>query len=197
MSERNRTCSSGRAVRNPERTDVGERHADVLRLTAGVAAHHVRVAEQTRARESVQLLRHPGIRVRVVTERPELPFAEEAAAACDRERDDDAVADAQSGVLSADLDDLAHELVAENVAGLQSRDEAVEQVQIRSADRRRRDADDRVTGIQDLRIRHALDSDVVRAVPYNGFHRRWPRGCPAVVGISPVSINRLKRRRSS
>ena len=114
--------------RNLERADVGERHADVLGLAAGVAAHHVRVAEQAGGRESVELLGHPGIRVRVVAGRPQLPVAEEAAAAGDRERDDDPIADFQLVVVASDVDDFAHELMAEDVAALHGRNEAVEQV---------------------------------------------------------------------
>ena len=40
----------GQRVGHLERPDVGERHAHVLRLPAGIAAVHVRVAEQARAR---------------------------------------------------------------------------------------------------------------------------------------------------
>ena len=77
-----------------------------------------------------------------------------AVAAGDRERHDHAVADLQVLDLRADLDDLAHELVAEDVALLHRRDEAVVEVQVRAADRRRGDPDDRVARVQDLRVGH-------------------------------------------
>ena len=38
MSVRNSTCSSAEALGDLDRPDVGERHADVLGLAAGVAA---------------------------------------------------------------------------------------------------------------------------------------------------------------
>ena len=99
-----------------ERPDVGERHARVLRLAAGVAAQHVRVAEDAARRIAPQLLGHPGVRVRVLAERVQLALAAAAVAAGDRERHDDAVADLEVLDAAADLDDLAHELVAEDVA---------------------------------------------------------------------------------
>ena len=135
MSERNSTCSSV----SPSGTFSGPTSANgtraYSRLAAGVAAGHVRVAEEAGRRVAVQLLRHPRVRVRVVAQRPELLLAEEAAAARDRERHDDAVADLQLGVLLADLDDFAHELVAEDVARLHRRDEAVVEMEIGAADR--------------------------------------------------------------
>ena len=55
MSVRNRTCSSRRADRDLERTDIRVRNSDELGLPAGVAAHHVRVAEQRTGWIAVQL----------------------------------------------------------------------------------------------------------------------------------------------
>ena len=165
MSERKRTCSSVSDVGHLQRADVGERHARVFGLAAGIAAVHVRVAEQARRGIAVELLRHPGIRVRVVAERPELLLAEVAAAARDGERHHDAIADLQSRVVLADLDDLAHELMAEHVALLHRRDVAVVDVQVGSADRRRRDLDDRVARIQDDRVGHGLDPDRLPCLP--------------------------------
>ena len=74
-------------------------------------------------------------------------------------------------IVAADLDDLAHELVAEDVAAPHRRDEAVEQVQVGAADRGERDLDDRVARVQDLGIGHLLDAHIVRSVPAQCFHR--------------------------
>ena len=117
-------------VGNLHRADVGHGHARVLGLAARVAAHHVRVAEQARARKAVDLLLHPGVRVGVVARREQAAPAEEAVAAGDGERHDHAVADLQVRHRLADLDHLAHELVAEDVALLHRRDEAVVEVQV-------------------------------------------------------------------
>jgi hypothetical protein len=130
----------------------------------------VRVAEQARCGIPVQLLRHPRIRIRVVTQGPELLLAEIAAATRDGEGHDDAIADFQARVLRADLDDFAHELMAEHVAFLHRRNVAIVDVQIRSADRRRRHLDDGVAWIEDDRVRDGLDPDVPFAFPTDGSH---------------------------
>ena len=80
---------------------------------------------------------------------------------------------------AADLDDLAHRLVAEDVAGQHGGDEVVEEVKVGAADRAARHLDDRIAGILDLRIRHRVVTDVLLAVPDQGFHAnllRWAEG---------------------
>ena len=86
-------------------------------------------------RVAPQLLGHPRVGVGVLAQRVQLLLAEAAVAAGDGERHDDAVADLQVLDRRPDLDDLAHELVAEDVALLHRRDEAVVEVQIGAADR--------------------------------------------------------------
>ena len=187
----------GQRVRHLQRPDVGKRHARVFRLAAGIAAVHVRVAEQTRRGIAVQLLGHPGIRIRVVAQRPELLLAEVAAAAGDGERHDDAIADLEPRVVFADLDDFAHELVAEDVALLHRRDVAVVDVQVGSADRRRRDLDDGVARIEDRpdRERSRRGSS---SLPSQQTARITGSYAVAVArGISPASSSCLKCRRSS
>ena len=186
----------GEGVRHLQRSDVGKRDARVFRLAAGIAAVHVRVAEQARRGIAVELLRHPRIRIRVVAQRPELLLAEVAAAARDGERHHDAIADLQPRVVLADLDDLAHELVAEHVALLHRRDVAVVDVQIGAADRRRRDLDDGVARIEDDRVRNGLDLDLLCAFPADGSHGR-SYAVAVARGISPASSSCLKCRRSS
>jgi hypothetical protein len=113
-----------------------------------------------------------------------LLLAEEAAAARDRKRHDDAVAHLQLRVLVADLDDLAHEFVSENIASLHRRNVAVEQMEIRSADGGRCDPHDRVAWIENLRIGNPLDADVVGGVPDQCFHE-----CLAPERWNPLSRN--------
>ena len=121
------------------------------------------------------LLGHPGVRVRVLAERVQLLLAAPAVAAGDRERHDHAVADLQVVHLRPDLDHLAHELVAQDVALLHRRDEAVVEVEVGAADRRRGDLDDGVAAVQDLRVRHVLDLDGALALPADRPHRAPPR----------------------
>ncbi len=99
--------------------DIGEGDADVLRLTAGVTAVDVRVAEE--AEPGVAAHRSPrsgrwgwSCRSRLQS----VFWQKRAAAAGDGEGDHDAVARLEVVDVRANLFDDAHELVAENVAGL-------------------------------------------------------------------------------
>ena len=80
----------GEPLRDLERPDVGEWHANELRLAPRVAAVEVGVAEQPGARESIEGLGHLGIRVRIVAERRQALAAGPAGPAGDRKRDHDA-----------------------------------------------------------------------------------------------------------
>jgi hypothetical protein len=165
------------AIRNLERAHIGERHARVLGLPAGVPAEQLRVSEQPAGREAHDLLDHAGVRIGVIAQRPEIALAEEAVAARDRERNDHAITDRQVLHLRPQLDDLAHELMAEDVAGLERRDVTAVQVQIRSADAGGGDFDDGVTRVEDLGLGHVLHPHVFCAAPGQGFH--W--GCSSSV----------------
>ena len=90
--------------------------------------------------------------------------------AADREGHDHPVADFEVGDLRTKLDDLAHVLMAENIAALHRRLIAVEQVQVGAADRAGGDPDDRVAGVLDLRIRNSVDADVTLPVPTKCTH---------------------------
>ena len=115
---------------------------------------------------------------------------------------------------------IAHELVAENVAGAHRRDEPVKQVKIGTADRGRCDAHDRVARVDRRRIGNMFDArsgyvpsqqtafivgshaHPLGHIGHDAFANGWscrPRHAadPSVVGISPASSNCLKRRRSS
>src|SRR4029079_663436 len=119
---------------------------------------------------AVELLGHPRIRIRVVAERPELLLAEIAVATRDGEGDDDAVADLETGVVFADFDDFAHELVTEDVALLHRRDESVRAMQIGAANRSRRDLDNGVARIQDLWIGDGRDGNLLCPFEADGSH---------------------------
>ena len=96
-------------------------------------------------------------------------------------------------IVCADLDDLAHELMAEDVAALHRRDEAVEQVQVGAADGGEGDLDDRVARIQDLRIRNPLDAHVVRAIPAQSFHTALRLQEPTLAAVPRSSALRRLR----
>ena len=69
-----------------------------------------------------------------------------------------------------DLLDDAHGLVAEDVARRHERAERLVQMQVRAADVRRRDLDDRVGGLLDDRVRDRLDADLASALPGDCSH---------------------------
>src|SRR5687768_8593219 len=110
------------------------------------------------------LLADVRLRVRVVAAAPQLPATEETFTATDREGYHDAVADLQLALVDVrdDLFDDANRLVTENVARLHEGNKAVDEVQIRPADAGRRHADDRVPAVEDLRIGHVFDRNLVR-----------------------------------
>jgi hypothetical protein len=146
-----------------DRPDVRERDACVLRLAARVAAGEVRVAVDPGDRVTEHLLRRHCVRIRVLTERVELVLAVVAAPAGDRERHDDAIALLEVRHSAAGLDDLAHELVAEDVAALHRRHVAVVEVQVRAADGCGRDPHDHVLAHENLGVGNVLDLDGVAA----------------------------------
>src|SRR3954468_17492926 len=76
----------------------------------------MRVAEDAAGRVAPELLRHPRVRVRVLTEREQVALAEEAAAAGDWKRHHHAIAGLQVLHRIAHFHHLALEFVAEDIA---------------------------------------------------------------------------------
>src|SRR5262245_29775870 len=111
-----------------------------------------------------------GIGVAVVAQRMKIVRAEKAPAAGDGKGDDNAVAGPEVLDGGADLDDLPHELVAEDVSMLHSRDEAVVQVQVGAANGGRRDANDGVARVDDVGFRDVVYLDPPLALPANCLH---------------------------
>ena len=83
---------------------------------------------------------------------------------------DHAVALLEAGDAASDLFDDAHRLVADDVAFLHHRDEAVEEVEVGAADGRRGHLDDDVGRLLDLRVGMGVDANVALAVPGKSFH---------------------------
>lgn len=200
---------------------VGQHHAGVLGLAAGEAAGEVGVAVDPGGGMAEHLLRDAGVGVGVLAARVQLRATGPAGAAGDGEGHDDPVADAQCAVADAgaDLDDLAHELVAHDVVLLHGGDVAVEQMEVGAADRRRGDLHDGVATVEDRRVRYLLHLDRVASRPAvrlharaslgsssvsgragccgNSSRARLPPGAPSERTTSPVSTICLNRRRSS
>src|SRR5512133_2867683 len=97
-------------------------------------------------------------------------LTEPAMAARDRKRHHYPIAYPQFPGLWPNLNHLAHELMADDVPRLHGRDISVVEVQVRTADGRRRDLDDRIVWIDDLRVGHLFHPHVGNTLPANGFH---------------------------
>ena len=162
-------------LRDLDRADIGVGHAQILGLAAREAAGDVRVAEQPGEGVAELLGLHLAVRVGALAAGPVAPFALAALAAADGEGHHHAVADLELLVVAADLDHLAHGLVAEHVAALHGGDEAAHQVQVGAADGAGGDLDDGVAAVLDRRIGDAVAADVALAVPSQCLHARLLR----------------------
>ena len=164
------------SLRHLDRADVGIGHAEVFGLAAGIAAQHVGIAEQAGRRMPPELLGHLVIGVGALAAGEKALFAEEAFAAGDRKRHYDAVANLELLVFGSDFDDFAHGLMAENVALFHRGHDAVEQMQVRTADGAGRNFDDGVaamleswdparcrSGCRSCRARSALSSELSKS----------------------------------
>src|SRR5205085_10544963 len=81
-----------------------------------------------------------------------------------------AVADLQVLYYPAELHHFTHKLMAEDVARFHRRNEAVINMQIRAADRRRRDPDNRVALVQYFWVGHISHLDRLQIHPSSGSH---------------------------
>src|SRR3954447_25857101 len=121
------------------------------------------------------LLSHVLVAVGPFADREVAPLALLAFTADDCERHHDPLALLQLSIdAGTDLDDLTHHLVAHDVAGQHCRDEIVEEVQIRTADRAARHLDDRIPGMLDLGIGDRIAPNVFLAVPNESLHAEPP-----------------------
>nr|WP_203551461.1 hypothetical protein [Actinospica acidiphila] len=121
------------ALGDGEGAVIGEGDAHVFGVAAAQAAHGVGVAEDTGGLVAEQGLPDTGVGVGVVAERPQVVGAVPAAAAADERGDDDPVAHLVPAHRRPGLDDLADELVSDDVAGPHGRDVPADEVQVGAA----------------------------------------------------------------
>src|SRR5690606_23109173 len=105
-----------------------------------------------------------------VAARIQLFLTEIAGAATNRERHDNAVALLKFRDGRADFFDDAHRLMTENIPLLHRRIEAVEQMEVRPANRRRGNPDNRIAGVFDFRFGDVVAANIADTVPYERFH---------------------------
>src|ERR1043165_5391157 len=160
------------AVRHLDMGRVGEWHAQIFGLTAGIAARQVRIAEQPRGRVPERGIRELPVAIGPLADREVAAPTLLAFATGNRKRDHDALADAQRAVDAApNLDDFSHRLVAHDIALLHAWHEVVIEVQIRAADRAARHLEDRVALMFDFGVGDSVAADVRRAVPDQSFQQ--------------------------
>src|SRR5690606_19759185 len=92
--------------------------------------------------------------------REQTAIAHEAAPAADVERNDDPITGLDMTDAWTDVLDHAYGLVAENVTLLHERAQHVVQMEVGSADRRRRDAHDGIGLVLDERVGDVVDAHV-------------------------------------
>jgi hypothetical protein len=137
---------------------VRVRNAKLLGLSARVRTHGD-VAVRTAGEAGVDVGTEAGVPLLAVLTEP----------AGDVERHDDAVALLERGYRLADLADDPHVLVAEDDSFF-GRGSALVHVEVRATDTRRRDVDDDVVRVFDLRFVDVFDGDLVRSLIDNCFH---------------------------
>jgi hypothetical protein len=157
---------------------VAQWHAQELGLPARVPPRKVRIAKHAGCRLAEHCFAEVRLRVRILAAAPQLSTAEKALAAAHKKWNRHAVADLHfvSVDARAEFLDDAHRLVAEDIAGLHKRDEAVDQVQVGAADTRRGYANDGVARVNDFWIGDVFDLHHIGSAPNRGFHDSsfWP-----------------------
>ena len=111
-----------------------------------------------------------GVRIGIVASRPDLLLTKLAIPARDRERHDYSIAALQVRYAFSCIFDNPHELVPENVAFFHCRDEAVVQMQIRSANGRACNLDDGIVRVQDRRVADVVNLNLATSHPTERFH---------------------------
>src|SRR5829696_8726717 len=108
--------------------------------------------------------------VGVVTQGPEATLTEEALTTGNRERNHNSIPRGEVLHLIAHFHHFSHKLMTEDISFFHCGDISIIQVQVRATDRCGGDTNNRVTRVQDLRIRNLLNSYVYNAIPTNRLH---------------------------
>jgi hypothetical protein len=116
------------------------------------------------------LARHFGVWIGGVATGKQPLLAKPAMATTDRERDNDTVADFQVCNFRAELYDLTHVFMAEDISLLHGRLVAVQEVQVRAADCARRYLEDCIAGMLDPGIRDGVHANVALTMPTECAH---------------------------
>src|SRR5688572_9198751 len=157
------------------------------------------IAEHARSRKPHHRLAKVPVGIGIVAGRELLPRAVDTLSARNRERHDDSVTYCDLPHLRADLHDLTHELMSQDIPFFEGRNVAVEEMNVRATDGGGRDLHDAVARVEDLRIINGLHLDLFLSHPDESLHFLPfrcgpPVGWPSVVGISPASLKALNRR---
>ncbi len=148
---------------NADRSVVGVGYAQEFGLAAGDPSVELRVPEQGCAAAVFVDLGGFTLRLQPGVAHGAVPVG-------DVERNHDAVADRDLGDSGSDAFDETHWLVAEDVSRRHERGHQFLQVQVGTAQGRRRDSDDRIGGLDDDGVRDHVDADVAAAVPHCRAH---------------------------
>src|SRR5207249_541577 len=91
-------------------------------------------------------------------------------ATCNRERHDDPVPLLQVSHLRSDIDDLAHELVAQDITLLHCGNVTVVDVQVGATDRRRCNLDNSIARVKNTGISYRLNAYIMGTIPTECSH---------------------------
>ena len=172
MSQRNSSFSSANAVRHLDVGGVGEGHAQIFGLAAGIAAGQMRVAEQARRACGRTPCRRDRFLRLVVSQTEKLPRLHWSHSPQMIVKGTTTRSPFFSLPLTPEPTSTTSPMVSWPMMspGSMRRDEVVEQVQVGAADRAARDLDDGVARILDLGIGHGVAADVLLAVPDQRLH---------------------------
>src|SRR3954462_15334456 len=118
----------------------------------------MRIPKYSSRRMPPHLFSHPGVWIRILANREQPLLTGKTAATSNRKWDDDSVSLFEVIHPTAHFYDLAHELMAQDIALLHARNISVVQMKIGVADRGRCDSHNRISIVQNLRVGNLLHS---------------------------------------
>ena len=158
------------AVRNFRGADISEGNPNVFSLATGIMARQMGIAKEASSIMAKHFRGLVCVAICPLTARPLSLFAKEAFATANIERDDNPVSDFQFRILGADLDDLPHKLMPQDVATLHCRDVTVVKMKIRATYSGRSNLHDGIAGLFNNGIGDRIKTHVVPTVPNQSSH---------------------------